>query len=95
MIVYLLIGVVLLCKSASTILMRILNKLSDMTVVTWQAFTLGLFSITWVYASGNDFSIVNEFDQVDFALLGIMATSIVFHQKYEAFQAQHLTSAAI
>ena len=75
----LLIGLVLLCKSASTILMRILNQLSDMTVVSWQALTLGLFSITWVYASGNDFSILNDFNEVDYALLGIMATSIVMH----------------
>ena len=75
----LLIGLVLLCKSASTILMRILNQLSDMTVVSWQAVTLGLFSITWVYASGNDFSILNDFNEVDYALLGIMATSIVMH----------------
>ena len=79
MLISLLIGLVLLCKSASTILMRILNRLSDMTVVSWQALTLGIFSITWVYVSGNNFQILKDFNEVDYALLGIMAASIVMH----------------
>ena len=60
--IYTLIGLVLVCKSAGTILMRMLKKLDNMTVVSWQNLTLGILSIAWVYAEGGDFSILKSFD---------------------------------
>ena len=67
--IYTLIGLVLVCKSAGTILMRMLKKLDNMTVVSWQNLTLGILSVSWVFAEGGDFSILKTFDQTDYAWL--------------------------
>ena len=75
--IYTLICLVLVCKSAGTILLRMLKKLDNMTVVTWQNLTLGMLSISWVYAEGGDFSILKEFDQTDYAWLALQGFSIV------------------
>ena len=75
--IYTLITLVLVCKSAGTILMRMLKKLDNMTVVTWQNLTLGVLSISWVYAEGGDFSILKKFNQIDYAWLALQGFSIV------------------
>ena len=69
--IYILIGLVLVCKSAGTILMRMLKKLDNMTVVSWQNLTLGILSVSWVFAEGGDFSILKTFDQTDYAWLAL------------------------
>ena len=69
--IYTLIGLVLVCKSAGTILMRMLKKLDNMTVVSWQNLTLGILSVSWVFAEGGDFSILKTFDQTDYAWLAL------------------------
>ena len=75
--IYTLIGLVLVCKSAGTILMRMLKKLDNMTVVSWQNLTLGILSVSWVFAEGGDFSILKTFDQTDYAWLALQGFSIV------------------
>ena len=75
--IYILIGLVLICKSAGTILMRILKKLDNMTVVSWQNFCLGILSIAWVYGEGGDFSILSTFNSTDYAWLALQGVSIV------------------
>ena len=69
--IYILIGLVLVCKSAGTILMRMLKKLDNMTVVSWQNLALGILSVSWVFAEGGDFSILKTFDQTDYAWLAL------------------------
>ena len=69
--IYILIGLVLICKSAGTILMRILKKLDNMTVVTWQNLSLGILSVAWVYGEGGDFYILKTFDSTDYAWLAL------------------------
>ena len=51
--------------------MRMLKKLDNMTVVSWQNLTLGILSVFWVFAEGGDFSILKTFDQTDYAWLAL------------------------
>ena len=69
-------------KSTGAILMRILKKLDIMTVTSWQNFTLMIFGIVFVYATGSDLSILKEFDRKDWIALVVLGSVMVFAQKY-------------
>ena len=69
-------------KSTGAILMRILKKLDTMTVTTWQNFTLMIFGIVYVYATGSDLSILKEFDRKDWIALVVLGSVMVLAQKY-------------
>ena len=81
-------------KALGVIFLRILKKVDAMTILTWQNFALFIIAATYLYASGTDMSILNEFTSIDWCAYVIAVLSLLMFQRLKVSVSRNLSAPA-
>ena len=72
---YIFLGLRPVTKATNVILLRVLKKVDAMTILAWQNIFLFIIAVIYLYASGTDMSILDDFKLVDWCAYVIAVIS--------------------